>query len=80
MGIQGRDKEWVKKGDTTRKGRQAHIGVATSEEHKGGMSPLNQNEVEQMRSFLNKLDKSPGSCSLAHSGMFGKFPSFDLMP
>ena len=31
-----------------------------------------------MRSFLNKLDKSPGSCSLAHLGMFGKFPSFGL--
>ena len=31
-----------------------------------------------MRLFLNKLDKSPGSCSLAHSGTFGKFPSFGL--
>jgi len=77
-GSQSRDKEWGKKGDATRKGGQAHIGAATSEEHKGGMSPLNQDEVEQMGSFLNKLDKSPGSCSLAHSGMFGKFSSFGL--
>ena len=42
------------------------------------MIDLNQDEVEHMRSFLNKLDKSPGSCSLAYSGTFGKFPSFGL--
>ena len=77
-GSQGHDKEWGKKGDTTRKGGQAHIGAATSEEHKEGISRLNQDVVEQMRSFLNKLDKSPGSCSLAHSGMFGKVPFFGL--
>jgi len=75
---QNRDKEWGKKGDNTRKGGQAHIGAATNDENRGGVFHLNQDKVEQMRSFLNKLDKSLASCSLAHSGMFGKFPSFGL--
>ncbi|XP_029128349.1 uncharacterized protein LOC114916213 [Cajanus cajan] len=65
-GPQNRDKEWGKKGDNTRKGGQAHIGAATSEENRGVIQ-LNQDEIEQMRSFLNKLDKSTGTCSLAHS-------------
>jgi len=43
-----------KKGDNTRKGGQAHIGAATSEENRGGVIQLNQDEVEKMRSFLNK--------------------------
>nr|KYP63994.1 hypothetical protein KK1_018581 [Cajanus cajan] len=45
-GPQNRDKEWGKKGDNTRKGGQAHIGVATSEENRGGVIQLNQDEVE----------------------------------
>jgi len=66
-------RDWGKKGDNTRKGGQAHIGAATNEENRGGVIQLNQDEVEKMRSFLNKLDKSTSSCSLAHSGTFGEF-------
>ena len=47
-------RDWGKKGDNTRKGGQAHIGAATSEENRGGVIQLNQDEVEKMRSFLNK--------------------------
>ncbi|WVY90406.1 hypothetical protein V8G54_035920 [Vigna mungo] len=61
-----RDKEWEKKGANTRKGGQAHIGAITDE--KKGVIQLNQDEVEQIRSFLKKMDKSPSTCSLAHSG------------
>ena len=45
--------------------------------------PLNQDEIEQMRSFLTRLEKPTGTSSLAYSGtfpsLFGEFPfSFGL--
>ncbi|XP_022637194.1 uncharacterized protein LOC111241705 [Vigna radiata var. radiata] len=58
-GSQNHEKEWGKRGDNSRKGGQAHLGAAKHEENSSGPIPLNQDEVQQMHSFLNKLDKSP---------------------
>lgn len=40
-----------------------------------GRVQLNPSEVENVRSFLNKLEKPTGTCSLTHIGIFS-FPFF----
>ena len=76
-------REWDKKGDLSKKGGQAHMAAGANEASQKNAKPLNQDEVEQMRSFLGRLEKPIGTSSLAYSGtfpsFFGEFPfSFGL--
>jgi hypothetical protein len=70
-------REWNKKG------RQAHMAAGASEASPKIVKALNQDEIEQLRSFLSRLEKPTGTSSLAYSGTFpsflGDFPfSFGL--
>jgi len=62
-------REWGQKGGPIKKEgqRQAHIVKGQGEEP----VQLNQEEIERVRSFLSKLEKPTGMCSLKY---FGKFP------
>ena len=78
-----RDREGGCRGNSLRKGGQAHVVAETGEESKPKVAAqaetathLNQVEIERVRTFLSKLEKPTGACSLAYSG---KFPfSFGL--
>jgi len=76
-------REWDKKGDLSKKGGQAHMAAGANEASPKNAKPLNQDEIEQMRYFLGRLEKPTGTSSLAYSGtfpsFFGEFPfSFGL--
>ena len=62
-------REWGQKGSPLKKEghRQAHIVKGQSEES----AQLNHEEIERVRSFVSKLEKRIGTCSLTY---YGKFP------
>ena len=74
-------REWGQKGGPPKRGgqgqahiRQGQAHIANGQREESGQ--LNQEEIERVRSFLSKLEKPTGTCSLIYSG---KFPlSFGL--
>ncbi|KAL2336894.1 hypothetical protein Fmac_011340 [Flemingia macrophylla] len=72
-----RDREGGHRGGSSRKGGQVYVAVGTNEgNNPEAAAHLNQEEIERVRTFLSKLEKPTGVCSLAYSG---KFPlSFGL--
>lgn len=63
-------KDWGYKGGPPRRGGQVHVAVGPIEENQGRSVQLNHEELERVRSFLSKLEKPTGTCSLTCSGKF----------
>ncbi|KAJ1413020.1 hypothetical protein SESBI_19949 [Sesbania bispinosa] len=65
-----RDREGGHRGGSSRKGGQVYVAAGTNEENKPeAAAHLNQEEIERVRTFLSKLEKPPGVCSLAYSDL-----------
>ncbi|KAJ1408105.1 gag-polypeptide of LTR copia-type [Sesbania bispinosa] len=65
-----RDREGGHRGGSSRKGGQVYVAAGTNEENKPEAADhLNQEEIERVRTFLSKLEKPPGVCSLAYSDL-----------
>ncbi|KAJ1418852.1 Retrotransposon gag domain [Sesbania bispinosa] len=61
---------WGHRGGSSRKGGQVYVAAGTNEENKPeAAAHLNQEEIERVRTFLSKLEKPPGVCSLAYSDL-----------
>ncbi|KAJ1380401.1 hypothetical protein SESBI_46037 [Sesbania bispinosa] len=64
-----RDRERGHRGGSSRKGGEVYVAAGTNEENKPEVAAhLNQEEIERVRTFLSKLEKPTGVCSLAYSG------------
>ncbi|KAJ1403370.1 Retrotransposon gag domain [Sesbania bispinosa] len=58
------------RGGSSRKGGQVYVAAGTNEENKPeAAAHLNQEEIERVRTFLSKLEKPTGVCSLAYSDL-----------
>ena len=59
--------EWGQKGGPKKGGGQGQAHIANAG-HSEEVVQLNLEEIERVRSFLSKLEKPTGTCSLTYSG------------